>query len=363
MAKRQSRAKVTMTTTNATPSRASGRIEKTKDYIKAYLDYKDRTRPLTDSTIREYRRYLGAYIDALGGMDRVDGDNDRMRTVLLDWLSSPMDGGVHGAKEILTAGTINRRRAYVSAWLRWLDDEQIIPGLDTGQILRRIPRRRETRKNLRLTQDDVDSIGRYFLEKYKKSELVIDLRNYLIYQTLMTTGMRATECGSFPRRDLHISSVTGAHLRLQADITKGQRERYIPIADIDPALWLRHSARGAGKKAELHKLWESYYQWHSATWAEDVPLFATIDGNCCKSSVIYQQIKPAMKLLGINATVHDLRHWALTQLAAVSKDTLLVKTIAGHASITTTMLYMHPDRNTICSAAGETIKKIRNKAS
>jgi len=355
--KRSSHVKVPMTDVPhqepcATPAK--------KDLIEAYFKNKEKLKPITDSTKREYRRYLGAYISALGGMDRVDGDNDRMRAVLIEWLSEPMEGGMHGKKLSLTSGTINRRRAYVSAWLRWLNDEGIIPGLNAGKILHNIIKRTEKKQKLPVTQDEIDAIGDYLLAKYKKTTLMLDLRNYLIYQTLITTGMRATECGSFTRKDLKITALAGATVRLDASITKTQTERYVPIADIDPAFWLHRSSRG---KTELHKLWELYYQAHVSRWDDSTPLFCTVDGKPCTSSVIYQQIKPVMQKFGINAKIHTLRHWALTQLAAVSKDVVLVQEIAGHASITTTMLYMHPDSNKICADAAENIRKIRNRAS
>jgi integrase len=40
---------------------------------------------------------------------------------------------------------------------------------------------------------------------------------------------------------------------------------------------------------------------------------------------------------------HDLRHTAISRLVAESKDHARVQLIAGHASITTTMRYIHLD--------------------
>ncbi|MBD7951220.1 tyrosine-type recombinase/integrase [Oerskovia rustica] len=41
--------------------------------------------------------------------------------------------------------------------------------------------------------------------------------------------------------------------------------------------------------------------------------------------------------------VHDCRHTALTRMVASATDLRTVQEFAGHASVTTTALYVHPD--------------------
>ena len=140
-------------------------------------------------------------------------------------------------------------------------------------------------------------------------------RVFLLVQ--YAAGMRLNEAAH-----LKISDIDSQRMQLRIGNGKGQKTRIVPMA---PRLLL-----------ELREYWKVYrpslYLFPGKT--PSVPLQPT---------TIQKMCKVAAKEAGIlkNVTPHTLRHSYATGLLEAGVDLLTISRLLGHASFSTTMVYLH----------------------
>ena len=157
-------------------------------------------------------------------------------------------------------------------------------------------------------------------------------RDRAIIETLYGCGLRVSElCG------LRISRISPNEGFVRV-VGKGDKERLVPI----------------GEEA-LH--WIGHYQQHERSAlrptreAEDI-LFLNARGGGLSRMSVFNLIKGLAAKAGIRKTIgpHTFRHSFATHLIEGGADLRAVQEMLGHASITTTEIYTHLDREFLRSS-------------
>ena len=162
---------------------------------------------------------------------------------------------------------------------------------------------------------------------------VIDLstpegeRNKTMLEVLYGCGLRVSELVNLRFSDLHFSE------GFISVIGKGNKQRLVPIGDramrqIDA---YRHLIRS---HIEIRKGQEDY-------------IFLTKRGRKITRVMVFYIIKDLAEKAGIRKTIspHTFRHSFATHLIEGGADLRAVQEMLGHASITTTEIYTHLDRD------------------
>ncbi|EHK87528.1 tyrosine-type recombinase/integrase [Saccharomonospora azurea] len=177
----------------------------------------------------------------------------------------------------------------------------------------------------------------------------LSLRDEAILRLLVESGPRVSELCGANRSDIRLHEETRTpvlHVR-----GKGQKDRDLPLSQPTAELIERYlaeerpappSPRSARDAAERRRI-------DDAAGA----LFVSIRGWRLAPRDVQRMVQRYTKeFLGRRATPHSLRHTALTILARAGVDIATVAQIAGHASLSTTSVYMDDSM----SAAAEAIE-------
>ena len=153
-----------------------------------------------------------------------------------------------------------------------------------------------------------------------------NLKHRTFLTTLYAAGLRLSEAAN-----LQLADIDSHRMQLRVACGKGKKERHVPLS---PRLL-----------KELRVYWIKY--------RPSLFLFPgkTHDRPYADTS-IQKAIKKSAKLAGIKKRVHPhvLRHSYATGLLEAGVDLLTISRLLGHASFTTTMIYLHCRRPHLESA-------------
>jgi integrase/recombinase XerC len=138
-------------------------------------------------------------------------------------------------------------------------------------------------------------------------------------------GLRAKEIAGLCREDI-LETMDAPTLVVTAP--KGRRQRTVPL---HPALW--DALRAAG-------LPRSGY------------LFRQRSGLAVPAWKVSQVVNDHLRSLGIDSTLHKLRHHFATKVYAASLDLRLTQELLGHSSPTTTAMYTAYNRTQAVDVVG-----------
>jgi integrase/recombinase XerD len=153
----------------------------------------------------------------------------------------------------------------------------------------------------------------------------LELRDRALLELLYSTGMRVSEAVGLRMRDL---DVAGGLVRC---IGKGNKERIVPVGDAAQravgAYLACRSVRRQGRDA-------------------DDPVFVGTRRRALSREQAWRIVRSAARRAGMDqrVTPHTLRHSFATHMLAGGADLRVIQEILGHASITTTQVYTHVDR-------------------
>lgn len=273
----------------------------------------------SDSTKRDYKRYVLEFF----GKTKTEEISDVMlkpirvihaQEYLLECLNRTPK---------LSDSAIKARKDALSAFWGYV--------IDTfeGEIIATNPWKNTTIKNLLknnfekktdlfdhrvLTREEINNLLAY-AQSYKGTNAK---RNYLLLKVLLNCGLRRGECGKFLWSDF-VSKNDKWYLRIEADIAKGRKERFVFVND--------------NLFAELAEFGGDEY----IITATEKPLF----GLCGDS--INRIVKRYCGAIGIKEgeiTAHTLRHTNITYIAETGVKLEKLQYHAGHASSDTTMKYI-----------------------
>lgn len=146
------------------------------------------------------------------------------------------------------------------------------------------------------------------------------LRRRTIIETLYATGLRVSELLS-----LRVSDVLTAEGKMLRILGKGHKERLVPLGNHAAATleaYLRRSRRCFDKGA--------------TDW-----LFPSRNGRALTRQRLFQIVRQAGQLAGLELSPHQLRHTFATHLLENEADLRSVQLMLGHADLATTQIYTH----------------------
>ena len=152
-------------------------------------------------------------------------------------------------------------------------------------------------------------------------------RNRSLLETLYSSGLRVTELV-----ELRISNVffDDGFLKI---LGKGNKERYVPIGG-DAMKYMHIYLHEIRNKMSIQKGFENF-------------VYLNRRGKKLTRVMIFTIIKNLAKEIGLNKNIspHTFRHSFATHLIEGGADLRAVQEMLGHASITTTEIYTHLDRD------------------
>jgi integrase len=148
-----------------------------------------------------------------------------------------------------------------------------------------------------------------------------NLKHRTFFTTLYAAGLRISEASNLTPTD-----IDSKRMQLNVQSGKGRKQRQVPLS---PRLL-----------DQLREYWKAYRPNGSLLFPgkrHDKPYAGTS---------IQKAIKASAKRAGINKTVtpHTLRHSYATGLLEAGVDILTISRLLGHASFSTTMVYLHVRR-------------------
>lgn len=151
-------------------------------------------------------------------------------------------------------------------------------------------------------------------------------RNIALFELAYGCGMRVSEVINQKISNLHFSE---GYIKITG---KGEKERLVPIGSI------------AMKAVNLYLHHTRVHQ-NIASGSEDI-LFLNKFGNALSRQYVFMELKKMAKEARISKKIspHTLRHSFATHLVEGGADLRAVQEMLGHASITTTEIYTHLDR-------------------
>jgi integrase len=172
-----------------------------------------------------------------------------------------------------------------------------------------------------------------------------------IVSFMLGTGARRGEVLALRWKDVDLDKAvvriersieqTKAGLRIKSPKTKHGR-RNVSISPFLVAELRTHRTRQQERRLALGQ----------GKAAPDDPVFARWDGEIRSPHWLTQKFAQAMAALGIDSTLHGLRHTHVSQLIAAGLDVLTISRRIGHASPSITLdVYGHMFKNTDAKAA------------
>lgn len=163
------------------------------------------------------------------------------------------------------------------------------------------------------------------------------LRDEALLRILVESGPRVSEVCGANRADVHVHPETGRPvLRVRG---KGNKTRDVPLSAAAMTALEAYQAherpappepKNPDDRAEAARLADAARA-----------LFVTVRGNRLSPRDVQRLLQRyATERLGRHATPHALRHTALTALVRSGVDVATVAQIAGHASVSTTSIYL-----------------------
>lgn len=199
---------------------------------------------------------------------------------------------------------------------------------------RRVRRRRVESAPVTLTRAEVAALV----------EACSNMRDRFIVEALYATGLRVAELCGMRLSDLHLvpsaahlgCRVGGAHLHVvrredneNGALAKSLWPRVVPVAK--ELVWLHDAYRS--ERDLVPEAAESDYLL--------VNLWRPPLGRALRLDMVEQLFVRLSARTGFRARPHMLRHSFASELALATKDPALVKELLGHASVTSSDVYMH----------------------
>ena len=251
-------------------------------------------RNYSDNTLKSYMLDCRLYLDFLDGKPLEETDESDIRAYS-QYLR---------VERGLAAKTVN---TYLAAVLFMYE-----VGLDRPMNRRQIPFLRKPKSLPRVFSRDSIAL---------MMEATENIKHKAILSLGYGSGLRASEVCALRVRDIDSSS-----MRVLVEDGKGRKDRYTLLSSTSLSL--------------LREYWEVYRPHHPEGWLFLGPYGYTHIGTSAVRSII----KTAMAKAGLSedaGTYHTLRHSFATHLLEDGCDLMTIKSLLGHASLSSTAIYLH----------------------
>ncbi len=281
-----------------------------KEAIEEFMMHITFIDPKAKKTIQSYTNNLRQYNEYLESKN-VTIVKDITTTHIVDYL--------YQKSLTLTKKTINQHQSAMNSFHRWLNDKYDQPN---------------PCKNIKLTgkgktlpiyikSNDIERLQQSF------NDTPIDIFHRAIIDLLYGCGLRISECVTASLQHINFEhktiTITG----------KGNKQRVIPIPTSTMASLYQYTqkVRPGWNKNNLSNLFVNRFGRHTT------------------SESVEKMVKERCKLLNIDEriTPHKFRHSYATHLYQHGADLRAVQELLGHASIETTEIYTHLEKENIFS--------------
>lgn len=284
----------------------------TQSYIKGFSNYLKLERSLSANSIKAYQNDVQKLLNYLN----TEHPNIKIAEI-----------GLKDLREFITAlnaigieaSSQARIISGLKAFFNYLIDEEIITNdptalLDAPKVGRKLP----------------DTLN---IEEIDRLAAAIDLskpegaRNNAIIEMLYSCGLRVSELNELKLSNIHFDT------EFITVIGKGNKERIVPIG---------------ARAIKLLRIYIDEVRVHQKIDSKDKDtIFINRFGAKLSRVSIFNLIKHLAEVAGIqkNISPHTLRHSFATHLIEGGADLRAVQEMLGHASITTTEIYTHLDRD------------------
>ncbi|WP_046180544.1 tyrosine-type recombinase/integrase [Domibacillus tundrae] len=205
----------------------------------------------------------------------------------------------------LSVQTVNARLRFLKTFYNFLDDENLIKdnSIEKIKLLKS-----DERKFTKLTDDELKR-----LFEIPNKENFPQFRDFVIMNLLYDTGMRISETISIKKTDLDFKS---RKIILPSDVTKGRKERIIPVSNYTLKLLIELIAEN-----DAH--WDNRY------------VFLNWNGEQMSDDTFRRNLKRYVSKAGIEKdfSCHDFRRQAVTDMLANGASIWAVQAIVGHVNI------------------------------
>ncbi|MDP8260622.1 MAG: site-specific tyrosine recombinase XerD [Candidatus Gygaella obscura] len=285
-----------------------------KDLIENFLNYLSVERNLAKNTISSYRRDLNSYSDFLS-TKKIVNISSTTRQTLSDFLFWRKDRGI-------SSSSIARQLAAIKSFYRFLVRERLIRHdptalLDSPKLWKRIP------DVLSFPEVEALLAGPDMKDKF-------GVRDKAILELIYATGMRVSEAVNLKLQSVNLE------VGFVRCFGKGGKERIVPIGKKAVSAVNRYII---GLRKDMNKLSESN------------SLFLNRFGKPLSRVWVWKMVKFYGKKARIKKIIkpHILRHSFATHLLEGGADLRSVQEMLGHASISTTQIYTHINKDRLKS--------------
>jgi integrase/recombinase XerD len=284
----------------------------TSSYLKGFTAYLKLERSLAENSIAAYLRDVEKLFQYLSYTENTVAIQQIQLKTLRDFLAWLNDLGAE-------ASTQARVISGIKSFFGYLTEEEII-STNPAELL-------ETPKKMRKLPDTLSVHEINLLVAAIDASRPDGMRNKAIIETLYSCGLRVSEL-----TELKISNLFEDTEFIKI-VGKGNKERIVPIG-ATALKFIKIYLNEVRVHQKIKKGNEDY-------------MFLNRFGAKLSRIAIFNLIKSLAVAAGINKVIspHTLRHSFATHLIEGGADLRAIQEMLGHASITTTEIYMHLDRD------------------
>lgn len=282
-----------------------------QSYIKGFKAYLQLEKSYAANTIEAYLRDVGKFVSYLEANNLNISVGEVTLENLEDFLAYLYEFGFDAQSQA-------RIISGIKSFYKYLVLEDVI-SVNPTELLLAPKKARKLPDTLSVTEINllIDSIDHSTPE---------GMRNRAMLETLYSSGLRVSELVNLKISDLFLND---GFIRV---IGKGNKERIVPI----------------GAQAIKHiTLYREFSRVHvNIQKGEEDMLFLNRRGRRLSRVYVFMVIKECANAVGLQKTIspHTFRHSFATHLVEGGADLRAVQEMLGHASITTTEIYTHLDR-------------------
>ncbi|MBI3416302.1 MAG: tyrosine recombinase [Verrucomicrobia bacterium] len=297
--------------------------------VEDFLQYLRHERGQAEHTQKTYAGLLGKFVAwaaANGLTDWHSVELKHLTDFLLHERERPLANEPEGTQRRLSSESVYLEIAALRAFFRYVVAEKLLP-LNLAENLS-LPRRWK-RLPKSLSDAEIEQ-----LLKPPVENTPADLCDQAILELAYASGLRLAELRGVRLEQLHLEA---GFLNV---IGKGNKERIVPVGQ--KAIAALQNYLTVGRPALV-------------TPRSPAAVFLTQRGTPFASWTMWSRIKRRVRRSGIErrVTPHMLRHSFATHLLEHGADLRVIQELLGHASISTTEVYMH--------VAGQRLREVHRK--
>jgi integrase/recombinase XerD len=289
-------------------------------HLQAYLEHLALERRLSLKTVEAYRRDLTRFLE-----DCRIADEHQLRDLSYLTLAAYMR---RLSKAGLKAVSVARHQSSIRGFLNYLVGAGLLaksPAAELGRprVRRRLPRTLS-----------IEEVERLLAAPDPKT--ILGMRDRALLELLYATGLRVSETTGLSSGALHLEQ------RYLVCFGKGGKERAVPLGRPAQAALERYLE--ASRPLLLDR--------GRRAGSGELPLFLNHRGGRLTRAGVFEILKRHARASGLARPgrpigPHLLRHAFATHLLMGGADLRVVQDLLGHASITTTQVYTHVERDAL----------------